>query len=414
MVFFFSCLKRRKTGYNNHAQSIVHRVTVLSKAMVTIREIAEKAGVSPGSVSAVLSGKAQQRRIAVATQQRVEAVATELGYRHNALARSLRVGKSDLIGIIGHSHLEFHTVRARAAARAFIEAGYQIVMQDLAWRPEKEADVIKEILSLQPEGLFIESGAGTPGTRDEAFHLLNDQAQRGFPIVRLDTSKGLKVDVVDVDREHGAYLATCHLAELGHRRIAHLIDPGRPIPALQARIRGFERACLEHGINSTDATIVPIHITGVEERFDLHMAGYRGMRQVLESQLDTTAVFTTDDYIALGAVNAALEAGVRVPDDIAVMGFSGFPEGRYCAVPLSTMAFPFENMAQTAAQMLLERVGGLQSKPRTVTLTPELVVRRSCGANPNYQFSEISNAIENSSLPVAIEKPDAGLATTLK
>lgn len=354
--------------------------------MVTIKEIAEKTGLSPGSVSAVLSGKAQKRRIGVETQKRVRDAAAELGYHHNALARSLRVGKSGIIGIIGHRDLEYHSLRTQVAARTFIEAGYQIVMQDLSWRPEHEAEALKELLSLRIEALFIESGASPIGVADQAICLLREQVKSGLPMVRLDSNKGLKIDVVNVDREQGAYLAACHLLEMNYRQLAFLIDRDRDAPAVESRIRGFERGCREYRVSLSKVRFVPLQLPNLANSQEQLLAGYRAMKNLLKTGQCPPAVLTVNDNVAVGAVNAALEAGVRVPGDIAIMGFAGYPEASYCAIPLTTMAYPFEAMAQTAAQLLLERIGGSKSRPRTVSLAPELVVRRSCGANREYQI----------------------------
>jgi LacI family transcriptional regulator len=355
--------------------------------MSTLKEIAKQAGVSPGSVSAVMNGKAKERRIAPETCAHIEAVAARLGFQHNTLARSLKVGKSNLIGVVGHSYPAYHALRTREAARVFIEAGYQITMQDLAWRPQQEAQLLQELLGLKVEGLYLESGAGAPDQRDSAFNLLREQAKRGLPMVRLDMAKGLSLDVVTANREQGAYLAMDHLLKLGHRHITYMIDNKSDAPFLQARLRGTERALADYDLPDDCVSFVLPELKDSMDWRDEYAAGHRATAQVLTMRPRPTALLAAGDYLAMGAIAALGEAGLSVPDDIAVVGFVGYPETELSSVPLTTVAFPFEAMAQKAACMLIERIGGLRSEPRTITLPPQLVVRRSCGANEGYQTS---------------------------
>lgn len=353
--------------------------------MITIREVAREAGVSPSSAASVLRGRGKERRIASETQRRVEEAAARLGYQHNSLARSLGTGKSNLVGILGHSYPTYHTLQTREAARVFIESGFQITMQDLAWRPQQEAQLLQELLGLRVEGLYLESGAGTPNSPDAAFDLLHDQAKRGLPMVRLDIAKGLPVDVVTTDREQGAYLAAKHLLDMGHRHIAYLIDLDLQAAVVQARLKGLDRALIEHDLNRDAIAFLPPCVDNLMEWRDQHKAGYCSMQAVLALRPRATALLAVNDFVALGAMAAAADAGLSISDDLAVVGFTGYPEAELSSVPLTTVAYPFEAMAQQAACMLIERIGGLKSEPRTITLSPQLVVRRSCGANGGYQ-----------------------------
>jgi DNA-binding LacI/PurR family transcriptional regulator len=360
--------------------------------MITLKEIAREAGVSPGSVSAVLSGKAKERRIAPETCARIEEIAAQMGYRHNALAQSLKTGKSNLVGIVGHSHPAHHVLRTRAAARCFIDGGYRVTMQDLAWRPEQEAQLLRELISLRVEGLYLESGAGEITAKDEAWHLLREQARRGLPMVRLDLAKELPLDVVTVDRAQGAYLATCHLLEAGHCRIAYAIDD-YPTPFLQARLKGFRRALREWKIPSRNIAFLQPHLGGLGDWRAEHRAGQKCFQEMRALETRPTALLAANDFIAMGVIGAAMEAGLQIPGDLAVAGFTGYPEAELCAIPLTTVAYPFEEMARAAAQMLTERLGGTKEKPRTLMLSPELVVRASCGARAaNENFESLASA----------------------
>lgn len=345
--------------------------------MITLQEIAVEAGVSKGSVSAVLNGKAKERRIASETCRRIEAIARRRGYEHNVQARYLRSGVSNLVGIMCHTQPQHHHIQARAAARILIDAGYRVSIQDLAWHPEREANGIKEFLGLRAEGILLQSGASAE--EDEAYQLLKRMAREKFPMVRLDFAKGLPVDVVTIDREHGAYVATCHLFESGHRRVAYAIDKDLESPFIQDRLRGYRRAHHDWGIRLRDELFVDLGIkhNGHQEEYD---AGLCCMSRVLALRSRPTALLATSDFVAMGAISAALEAGIQVPGDLAVMGFGGYPEAKLTSIPLSTIEFPFEAMAEEAVRLLLERIGGHKGAPRQVVIKPVLNLGRSTAA----------------------------------
>lgn len=347
--------------------------------MVTLRHIADEVGVSTRTVSVVLNGKAEQGGISPGTARRVRDAARQLGYQHNALARSLAAGKSNLIGIVCHTEPQFHMQRARTAARALIDAGYQVSMQDLAWQPEREAVLLKQLLSLRVEGILIESGAA-PFDDRENNRVMRDLIKRRFPMARIE-SKAWPIDAVATDREEGAYRATCHLLQLGHRQIAHAIDHDNPSPLLQARVQGYRRAHAEWQVEVREELSIPLNFYGTSrDQVEAHASGYRAMLRALKMKPRPTALLASNDYIAMGALTAAAEIGVQVPGDMALVGFGGFPEIGLSAVPLTTVAFPWEAMARQAVGMLLERLGGLRAAPRSQTIVPELVVRKSSGA----------------------------------
>lgn len=352
--------------------------------MVTLREVAKKAGVSVSTVSSVLNGQSVQARISEATSARVEEAARQLGYHHNALAKSLRTGKSNSIGVLGHSLPAHYALMTQVAARALIDQGYQVALQDLTWRPNDEARLITELLSQRIDGLLLQSNTYPIANykEHEAFKLLNKLAQSGFPMVRIDGAKGLPIDTVVLDREHGAYMAACHLLELGHRRIAYTLNRQYSSQMLQDRVRGYERAHQEWGIPVDDSLF--IGLPSELSQTDAHAAGFQAMQAFMQSSVEATAIIASNDQVAMGVLCAASNAGLRIPDDMAVVGFTGSIEGRYSMVPLTTIAFPWEAMAREAAGLLQERLEGFKKKPRTIKLAPELVVRRSCGGNPDY------------------------------
>jgi LacI family purine nucleotide synthesis repressor len=352
--------------------------------VITIREIAEASGVSIATVSAVLSGKADQRRIAIPTRERVLHVARQLGYLHNALAKSLREGKSNMVGILGYGYpMMHHILRMEAAAKALIAVGFQVSVQNLGWQAVQADDLLRNLLSLRVDGLLLDGTGGTSSSKE----LLRDLACRRFPMAGLGLMENLPIDQVTVDREQGAYIAVRHLLELGHRRIAYAFAETTGVPVVQARLQGYRRAHVEANFPVDDSLLVPTHT-----EYPAYRAGYEAMQKVLQLRPRPTAVMTMDDQNAIGAIRAAFEAGLRVPEDIAIVGFSGFPEGEFCAVPLTTVAFPFDEMAREAVRMLMERMEGsaVEQEPRIVKFSPRLIVRRSCrGEKPFPEQKEV-------------------------
>jgi len=343
--------------------------------VITIREIAEEAGVSIATVSAVLSGKAEQRRIAIPTRERVLYAARKLGYLHNALAKSLREGKSNMVGILGYGYpMMHHILRMEAAAKALTAVGFQVSMQNLGWQEAEADDLLQNLLSLRIDGLLLDGTGETSSSKE----LLRDLACRRFPMAGLGLMETLPIDQVTVDREEGAYMAARYLLELGHRRIAYAIAESTSVPVVQARLRGYRRAFREANLPLDESLLVP-----TRTEYPAYRAGYEAMQKILRLRPPPTAVMTMDDQNAIGAIRAALEAGLRVPEDIAIVGFSGFPEGEFCAVPLTTVAFPFDEMGREAVRMLMERMGGsaVEQAPRVVKFSPRLIIRRSCGGD---------------------------------
>jgi DNA-binding LacI/PurR family transcriptional regulator len=352
--------------------------------MITLREVAKKAGVSVSTVSSVLNGQAAQARISSSTAARVAEAAQHLGYHHNALAKSLRTGRSNVIGMIAHSFPAHRTQMTQTAARALIDQGYQVALKDITWWPDDEAKLVTELLSQRIDGLFLQSNtypeSGYEG--HEAYQVLLNLARSGFPMVRVDGAKGLPIDTVVLDREYGAYMATSHLLELGHRRIAYSLSRENTAPKCLARMRGYDRAYREWGLPVDKKLFIDLPDDLAEQ--SAYAGGYQTMQALLENHIEATALIATNDQVAIGALCAAHHMGVRVPDDLAIIGFTGSEEGRYAMVPLTTVVFPWEAMAREAAGLLQERLEGFKKKPRSLTLTPELVIRRSCGANTQY------------------------------
>lgn len=343
--------------------------------MITIKDIAAETGLSITTVSLVLSGKAEARGIAVGTRQRIEQVAEQMGYRRNGFARALRTGRSNRIGIAGvnFSH-PIALMAMRAAAEAVLAHNFSVTLTDLAWQPEHPERVVDDLVGQRVEGLMVlgSRGLSVPQGR-EALQFL---ALQGLPMVTLDPLGLEGVDVVTVDREEGAYQAVKHLLALGHRRIVMTVDATSRALPLRNRIHGYHRAHQEAGITPA---------AGLFWSPGAGMPSYEEGRQLARRILDEpelpTAVFFVNDRVAIGTMHALMAQGVRVPEDLSIVGFDGLEEAAYAAVPLTTVMQPMAEVSERAIELLIDRIHEADPlrQPRRVVVSPQLVVRSSSG-----------------------------------
>jgi DNA-binding LacI/PurR family transcriptional regulator len=206
--------------------------------------------------------------------------------------------------------------------------------------------------------------------------------EQHVPVVSLEPIEGAPVDCVTVDRRHGAYIATRHLLERGHRRIA-LIHGPPSYPVVRQRMQGYEDALRESGVPMDPGLFV-------ERRERRYRGGYEAMQRLLQRTPLPTALFCNDDEMAIGAMRAAREAGLRVPEDLAIVGFGDLEAAAYATPPLTTVAQPVAEIARRAVELLFERVGnpGDGRGPQVMRLKPLLVVRESCGGPGNADAND--------------------------
>ncbi len=344
--------------------------------MITIKDIAEETGLSITTVSLVLSGKAEARGIAVPTRQRVEEAAVRMGYRRNGFARALRTGRSNRIGIAGASFSHpIAWLGMRAAAEAILSHGFSVTLTDLAWQPEHPERVVDDLLGQRVEGLLVLGSRGL--AFPEGRQAIQRLADHGLPVVTLDNLGLDGADIVTVDREQGAYLATRHLLALGHRRIALTVPASAVAPLLRNRIQGYERALREAGLEPD-----PTLLLSPQAPMPSFEDGHHVARQALSLPQPPTALFCVNDRVAIGAMQYLFQHGVRIPEEIALVGFDGLEEAAYTAVPLTTVEQPMSEVAERAVEVLIWRIqqSGTEHRAQRVVVAPRLVVRRSCGA----------------------------------
>lgn len=334
--------------------------------MTTVNDIAAKAGVSPSSVSRVLTGRGYASE---STRQRVLAAARELGYMPNRVAQSLRVKQTRTLGlIIADVENSFYSRIAKEVEAVAKEAGYHVVLCNTSDDPAEERHYLDLLSGLQVDGICI---TPTAGNRDTLERLL----ARNLPIVQLDRRlENLGADSVLVDNAHGAYLAVRHLIEHGHRRIGILAGSVQ-VTTGQQRLRGYERALEEGGLG-----LEPSLIRSGSFRRDI---AADAVRELLDSTPGPTAIFAANNVLAEVCMVALHERGLRVPEDMSVVAFDDELWMRMIHRPLTTVAQPTAHLARIAASHLLRRLTERQGiEPVSIVLESTLQVRDSVARPP--------------------------------
>jgi len=329
---------------------------------VTMMDIARDLKVSVVTVSKALR---DQGRISAATRQRVLLRAKQLNYQMNWVARSLVTRRTYTIGLLlpEFTHSFFAEV-ARAAAQTLRPHGYHVITSYFDEDPELELSEADSLLARQVDGLIIASAQPV-----HSLDLFRRIQERDVPYVLVDRPiPGLHASFVGADNLAIGRLATEHLIKRGCCRIAHLRGPA--IGIARERFEGYRRALARHG---WPASIRYIVAAGHEDE-----TGYEGMRRLLEVRPIPDGVFCFNDPVAIGAIKAIREVGLRVPDDIAVVGAGNVHYSDLLAVPLTTVDQGTRKMGTLAAEILLERIGQTRSlRPRKILIPPKLVERES-------------------------------------
>jgi LacI family transcriptional regulator len=333
----------------------------------TIKDVAERAGVSTTTVSHVINGT---RFVSPELRQRILQAMEELDYRPNVLARSLRVGESKTIGLVVPDNTNpFFAEISRVIEDVGFNEGYSVFLCNSDGRVEKEQAYVRSLLSKRVDGVvFITAGGSTEPLKDLTRH--------DTPVVVVDREVPLSLaDLVLLNNKMGGSLATRHLLDLGHRRIACITGPSMLTPSAD-RVRGYREAMEQAGI-----ALDPQWIVQGDFR---PSGGEAGMRQLLGLSEPPTAVFACNDLMAIGALHAIRAAGLRVPQDISLVGFDDIALAADLIPPLTTIAQPIAEMGEIAVRLLLSRINGKRELTQTQrhVLEPRLVQRESTAPPP--------------------------------
>jgi LacI family repressor for deo operon, udp, cdd, tsx, nupC, and nupG len=328
---------------------------------VTLRDVAQAAGVSTATVSHALQGNGT---VSVETAARVRVVAAEIGYRPHRIASNLRRQRTSTIGVIipllSNPFIGelVETLYAQCRAR-----GYTVLCGTTNYQAEAEAHYIDLFLGHPCDGIIV---AGPPDSLEEII-------RAGVPAVLVDChmpTDFVRVPVVEVEDMHGMYSAVAHLQRLGHQRIGLVYGP-----LDQLRQEGYRRALADAGQAYDDELVADAG----DLRFESAAAVCETM---LKARPDVTAVAATTDVLAFGVLQAARRTGRRVPEDLAVVGYDNIPLSAAADPPLTTIAQPVDDIVSHAVELLLEQIASkdITLDRRRVVLKAQLVVRESCGS----------------------------------
>ena len=337
----------------------------MSASNVTIRDVAQRAGVSPMTVSRVIN---ESELVSADTRRRVEDAITELGYVPSRLARGLSAKRTGTLAVIVPDVANpFFTLIVRGAEEVARRAGYRAILCDTRADLTVEREVIEEMLAHRVEGILIAP------VSDRSREHLRRLTAFDVPFVLVDrTVPGVEADAVLGDSEEGAQRLVEHLLSLGHRRIGMIVESDDVSTARDRRI-GYEAALRAAGIPAAAELVARASVDP--------SGGYVGMRRLLALDEPPTAVFTVNNLVALGAIEAVRSAGLEVPDDVALVCFDDIEYASRLYPFLTVMEQPAETFGTLSSQLLLERIENrAPERPRVVVLPAQFVVRRSCGA----------------------------------
>ncbi len=326
--------------------------------------------MSLSTVSRVIN---QSVPVDATTEERVRRAIQELGYRPNLLARSFRRRITHTIGLLVPDNSNpFFAEIARTIEDAGFREGYNVILCNSDLSQAKQDAYLDVLLAKQVDGLILVSTGliGLPEDQDPTQHVL----EAGVPCVIIDRDLGNRpVDQVLVDNQQGGYLAGRYLVEQGHQHIACILGPSVVTPSA-GRFAGFERALAE-----MDPNLVPVANLVSNGRYD---GGEAAVHELLHRGVHVTALFVFNDLVAIGAHGALRRAGLRVPEDISLVGFDDVTIASAVYPSLTTIAQPITEMAQLSVRLLLNRMIDHDAPYARVVLSTRLIERESCAPPP--------------------------------
>jgi LacI family transcriptional regulator, galactose operon repressor len=338
----------------------------MSASNVTIRDVAQHVGVSPMTVSRVINDSAL---VSPDTRRRVEQAISELGYVPSRLARGLSAKRTGTLAVIVPDVANpFFTLIVRGAEDVARRAGYRVILCDTRADLGVEREVIEEMIAHRVEGILIAP------VSDRSREHLRRLGKFAVPFVLVDrTVPDISADAVLGDSAEGAQRLVEHLLSLGHRRIGLIVETDEVSTARDRRC-GYEAALAAAGLPADPALIVEATVDP--------SGGFEGMQRLLELDDGPTAVFTVNNLVALGAIEAVRAAELEVPDDVALVCFDDIEYASRLYPFLTVMEQPAETFGTLGTQLLVERIEGrAPDRTRVVVLPAEFVVRRSCGSD---------------------------------
>lgn len=336
----------------------------MKKEKSTIHDIARKLNITASTVSRALN---DHPRISEGTKKAVQRAAQKLNYQPNHLAAALRSGRSNILGVIVPTvDRSFFSSVVRGIEEIANHSRYNVMICQSYDIHEKEVAAVEALLSARVDGIIASYAKETKN-----FDHFMKAKERGIPVVLFDRSNDeLELSHVVVDDFLGAYKATEHLIQQGCKRVGHFTNT-RPISIFKDRLRGYKEALLAHGLPYDESLVV-------ESNLQLD-DGRDSMLQLLNRKEIPDGIFSSSAYGILGALQVLMEKGFKVPQDVALVGFSNEPYTSFTEPSLSTVEQHSLRMGNAAAEIFLEEVSDEEKKfiPQKIVLKPELIIRQS-------------------------------------
>ncbi|MFO8232236.1 MAG: LacI family DNA-binding transcriptional regulator [Longimonas sp.] len=328
---------------------------------VTIRDVAKVAGVSATTVSRVFN---HSELVTDETQERVRTVAQDMGYRPNATAQSLSHGRTQVVGVIVPApHGEFFSEIIRGIDEVAQKANHYLLISSSHYSLS-ESEAALDALRGRADGLLVMT------THVETQSKLLDDMAIDVPVVFMNSPlQSTSYDTFDIENYGGAYKATSHLIERGYERIGIILGPPESHD-VRERTEGYRDALTEAGLDPDAQPVIEGDFT--------RASGYKAGEKIPSLNPHPDAFFSCNDYMAIGAMAALQKEGLRIPEDIAMVGFDDIPSARYNTPALTTVRVPVHDLGRQAARRLFDLLqGGTSTTPRQRVLPSELVVRSS-------------------------------------
>lgn len=326
-----------------------------------MKDVARLAGVSTSTVSHVINNN---RFVSEQVREKVDQAIRELNYAPSALARSLKINQTRTIGmLLTASSNPFYSEVVRGVENSCYERGYSLILCNTEGDEERMNRSLETLMQKRVDGLLMMCTE----THLPSAEILNRYPS--VPMVMMDWApfEG-RGDIIQDNALLGGELATQHLIDRGYTRIACIAGPQDKTPA-RLRLEGFHKA-----MESSGLPVLPGYVVDGDFEFQ---GGFNAMNQLLTLELLPEAVFTSNDAMAVGVYHALFQAGLRVPQDIAVMGYDNIELARYLTPPLSTIHQPKDQLGELAIDTLIHRMSDPDASQQTLVLTPELVERGS-------------------------------------
>jgi len=338
----------------------------MAKRTVRLKDIAAATGFSANTVSLALRGS---DRIPEPTRERILAAARRLNYLPNQVAQSLVSRETKTIGLILTSILNpILTLAARSIERELAARGYSLMLSATENEFDKEVEALNVFRSRQVDGMLIYAA------NHQKLDHIRPLREARYPIVLLVAPPGAAIDVVSVDDRRGAEIAVAHLVGLGHRRVA-FIDAASAL-GNREKYEGYEAALRRGGIAIDPQRIVDSRGHGATE-------GYKATGELMRAKPRPTGLFASNDLLAIGALRWCQDHGVRVPEDLAIVGHDDIQASDFVAVPLTTVHYDADEVSRLAVARLLTLINATDHlpPPEVTLIEPQLVIRQSCGAS---------------------------------